>query len=337
MLVLGSLLALLSGMFNATAAALEKKEGMRTAPSHQGLRLLAALARRPLWLSAIALSVVGWISEAASLATAPVPVVATLRNAGRGVLVVGGARWLNERFSRLELLGVILASAGAAITAVGAAHTSVVRTPLSNLTEVGVAAICVGAAAVVAAVSTWWAGGGAPGDDAGAERRRKAAGAGTGTAIGLLFAGTGVFTKEIGDRVALYGSHALRSVLASASPWLMVAMAVWSQSLVQQAFRRANAATVSAANASVASLGLIGAGFVLYHEALPRGYDAWLLLAGMIVALAGTSLLIGAGPNAGSALGKASDKALDGAGEDGQEPAAQVASGGQAASPRSQG
>ncbi|HTV11069.1 MAG TPA: hypothetical protein VME20_04335 [Acidimicrobiales bacterium] len=296
MLVLGSLLALLSGMFNAAAAALEKKEGMRTAPGRRGLRLLIALARRPLWALAILLSVFGWICEAASLATAPVPVVATLRNAGRGVLVVGGGRWLGERFSRLELLGVILASAGAAITAVGAAHTSVVRTPLSNLAVLAVAAVCAGAAVVVSAVSSWWARGAPAGDVAATQRRLKASGAGTGTAVGLVYAATGVFTKEVGDRFALYGGGGLPAVLASASPWLMTALAIWAQSLIQQAFRRANAATVSAANASVASLGLIGAGFVLYHEALPRGADAWLLLGGVVVALVGTALLIGARP-----------------------------------------
>jgi len=150
---------------------------------------------------------------------------------------------------------------------------------------------------VVAAISTWWAV--RPGKEASAQRRRKAAGVGTGTAVGLLFAGTGVFTKEIGDRFALYGpSGGLSSVLASAGPWLMVAMTVWSQSLLQQAFRRANAATVSAADASVASLALIGAGFLLYHEALPRGADAWLLLGGVAVALVGTVLLISARPGA---------------------------------------
>jgi hypothetical protein len=92
----------------------------------------------------------------------------------------------------------------------------------------------------------------------------------TGAAVGLLFAATGVFTKEIGDRFAVNGASALPSVVTSAGLWLMLAMAVWSQGLLQQAFRNANAATVSAANASVASLGLIGAGFALYGQVVPR-------------------------------------------------------------------
>ena len=289
MVLVGSLLALISGMLNATAAWLEKREGMRTATARTGLRLLAALARRPAWLAAMVLSALAWVGEAASLALAPVPIVATLRNAGRGLLVVGGGRWLDERFSRLEIVGVALASAGGIITAVGAAHSTVVRKPLSNWTEIAVGATCMPRrrAGRLAFFPLGQRPGRAP---------AQAAGIATGAAVGLLFAGTGVFTKEIGDRFAIYGMGGLTAVLPSAGLWLMVLMSVWAQSLLQQAFRRANAASVSATNASVASLGLIGAGFVLYHQDLPGGAGAGLLLGGVVVSLAGTLLLVGSRP-----------------------------------------
>jgi hypothetical protein len=291
-------------MLNATAAWLEKREGMRTATTRSGMRLLAALARRPAWLAAMVLSALAWVGEAASLALAPVPIVATLRNAGRGLLVVGGGRWLNERFSRLEILGVALASGGGIITAIGAANSKVVHKPLSNWTEIVVGASCILAAGVVSGLSSRLSpsrlspsrlspsGLGATGDD----HRRKAAGIATGAAVGLLYAGTGVFTKEIGDRFAIYGIGGLTAVLPSAGIWLMVLMSVWAQSLLQQAFRRANAASVSAANASVASLGLIGAGLALYHQGLPGGAGTALLLGGIIVSVAGTLLLVGSKP-----------------------------------------
>jgi drug/metabolite transporter (DMT)-like permease len=291
-------------MLNATAAWLEKREGMRTATTRSGMRLLAALARRPAWLAAMVLSALAWVGEAASLALAPVPIVATLRNAGRGLLVVGGGRWLNERFSRLEILGVALASGGGIITAIGAANSKVVHKPLSNWTEIVVGASCILAAGVVSGLSSRLSpsrlspsrlspsGLGATGDD----HRRKAAGIATGAAVGLLYAGTGVFTKEIGDRFAIYGIGGLTAVLPSAGIWLMVLMSVWAQSLLQQAFRRANAASVSAANASVASLGLIGAGFARYHPGLPGGAGTALLLGGIIVSVAGTLLLVGSKP-----------------------------------------
>lgn len=291
MLVLGSLLALISGMFNAAAAALEKREGMFAPAGRRGFGLLAVLARRPLWLMAMAISALAWVAEAAALALAPVATVATLRNAGRAVLVLGGARWLNERFSRLELVGVALASAGGALTAVAGAHSSVVRRPLSNLDEVAVGAGCTLAAAVVV-----WAvshlGRNPQGVSGGGPGRHKAGGVLMGVAVGIVFAGTGVFTKEVSDRFALYSLGAVTPVLASPAVWGMLAMTVWAQSILQEAFRRANAASVSAANASMASLGLILAGFTLYGERVPTGSYLVALVGGATVSLAGTVMLI---------------------------------------------
>lgn len=291
MLVLGSLLALVSGMLNAVAAALEKHQGMRTGHDRKGFRLLASLAHRPLWVLAMVISALAWVFEAASLASAPVPVTATLRNAGRGLLVVGGGRWLEETFTRLELTGVVLASLGGALTAVGAAGSTVVRRPLSNLTQVLVGLVCAAVALLISRASDWLSRTAGTGG-----RRQRSAAVGTGAAVGVLYAATGVFTKEIGDRFALFGAGGITAVATSASLWLMIAMAVWAQSLIQQAFRRANAASVSAANATVASLGLVAAGFVLYGERVPGGLDAIWLFGGMAVALAGTFLLISTRP-----------------------------------------
>jgi hypothetical protein len=86
---------------------------------------------------------------------------------------------------------------------------------------------------------------------------------------------------------------------------MMLGMTIWAQSLLQQAFRHANAASVSAVNASVASLGLIGAGFVLYGENVPHGAAAVLLIVGIAVSLAGTALLLWARPVNPDAAGDA--------------------------------
>jgi drug/metabolite transporter (DMT)-like permease len=299
MVLIGSLLALLSGVFNAAAAALEKREGMTTGLGRRGFRLLAALARRPAWLLAIGLSAVAWVCEAASLTLAPVPVTATLRNAGRGLLVIGGARWLKERFTSAELVGVVLASAGGILTAISVVDSPVPRKLLSNLTQVLVAGACMVIAAVIAAVSRWLAGEGrlSPASATVSAGREKVSGVMMGAAVGVLYAGTGIFTKEVGDRVAVYGLAAgLKAALLSAGTWLMIMMAIWAQSLMQQAFRHANAASVSAVNACISSLGLIAAGFALYGEALPRGFDTVLLVCGIAVSLGGAALLIATRP-----------------------------------------
>jgi drug/metabolite transporter (DMT)-like permease len=284
-------------MFNATAAGLEKREGMRAPATHRGLRLLATLARRPLWVLAMALSALAWLAEAAALALAPVPTVATLRNAGRGLLVLGGGRWLEERFSRLELAGVALASAGGALTAVAGAGSGVARVPLSNLDVLAVGAGCALAAAVVGRLGAVL---GRPrtsaGRDEGEGGRDKAGGVLMGVAVGLLYAGTGVFTKELADRVADYGAGAIGPIAASPALWTMLAFSVWAQSLLQEGFRRANAATVSAANASMASLGLIVAGLALYGGHTPHGGALAAMVAGMVVSVVGTALLVGFRP-----------------------------------------
>jgi hypothetical protein len=298
MLIAGSILALASGMMMALAAALEKREGMRTALSRKGFSLLAALSRRPIWVAGVLASALGWVLEAAALTLSPVPVVATLRNAGRGVLVPFGGRWLEERFSAAELAGVVLTAVGGTVTALGSAGSSIVRKPLSNFTLLEVAAGCALLAALVAGLSRWLAPDVVPGaETTGGERRRsRAAGIAAGAAVGLLFAGTGVYTKEIGDRIALYGLGGLGASFASASPYLMVASTVWAQSILQQAFRRANAASVASANATVASTGLIAAGFALYGEHVSGGFGAVALAGGIFVATIGTIMLAASRP-----------------------------------------
>jgi drug/metabolite transporter (DMT)-like permease len=276
-------------MLNITAALLEKREGMRVAHAHRGWRFLFVLARRPAWVVALAISAVAWVAEAASLALAPVATVATLRNAGRGLLVAGGARWLQERFSRWELVGVALACVGGAMTAIAGVGTSVSRHLLSNLGQFSFAAACAALAGIVA-----WAGPALErrGAIGGVVGRWQASGAPLGVSVGLLFAATGVFTKEVADRVATYGAGSVRLIVLSPAFWMMPLMAAWAQSLLQEGFRRANVAAVSSAAAAVASLGLICAGFALYGERVVDTSSAAVLAGGAAISLLGTVMLV---------------------------------------------
>jgi hypothetical protein len=78
-----------------------------------------------------------------------------------------------------------------------------------------------------------------------------------GVGAGVLFAATGGYTKEIGDRVAIHGLPGIGLAVASPSPWVMLAFTVLAQSYLQTAFRQVNAATVSATNTAVSMNGLI--------------------------------------------------------------------------------
>lgn len=271
MLIVGSLLALVCGLANSAAAALEKREIMRIADKRGSrLRLLAVLVRRRWWLLAMALSVLAWTAEAGALGLAPVPLVTTLRSAGRGALVVAGHRWLGEHFGRVELAAVVLLAAGGALTASSVASTSAAAPPLSNIAELLVAAT----AAVLAGALA-----------------RSRSGVVVGSAVGVLFVATGVFTKEIGDRVVRDGAGAIMGALATPGPWVMIALSVWAIVLLQGAFMRANAATVSAASTTVSANGLIVAGVVLYHEPLAAGTNIVPLLIGIVVSALGAVAL----------------------------------------------
>jgi hypothetical protein len=274
MLIAGSLLALVCGLANSAAAALEKHEMLQLPPGGQGLRLLARLLRRRLWLLAIALSVLAWVAEAAALGLAPVPAVTTLRSAGRGGLIVAGHRWLGERFGRLELAGVAMLAVGGILTASSVATSDAAAPPLSDITELLVA---VGAALVAGILA------------------RSPSGLVVGSAVGVLFVATGVFTKEIGDGVVRGGVAAITVLLGTPGPWLMIALSVWAIILLQGAFTRANAATVAAASTTVSANGLIFASVVLYHEPLAVGANVIPFAIGIVLSAIGAIALAGRG------------------------------------------
>jgi hypothetical protein len=277
MFFLGSALALICGLANSAAAALEKREMMRVGVGERGLALLATLFRRPWWLLAMALSLLAWAAEAGSLGLVPVPVVTSLRGLGRGGLVLAGHRWLGERFTKIELTGVLLLALGGVLVAASVITSGAAAPPLSDLTEV--------LTAVVLSIPAWLL-------------ARSHSGILKGAAVGVLFAATGVFTKEIADRVVRDGLAGVPKLLVTPGPWLMIVLSAWSLSLIQHAFARANAASVSAASTTVSANGLILAGVLLYHEPLAHGAELVPLVLGIVLSAIGAVALAGQELNA---------------------------------------
>ena len=112
-----------------------------------------------------------------------------------------------------------------------------------------------------------------------------------GVAAGFLYAATAIYTKEVGDRFAVYGIGAVGRLLASPTPWLLAVLAIAALALVQAGFQRANAASVVAAMTSVDTIGPILAGFLLYHERFPSGAAGPVLAVGIAAAILGTVVL----------------------------------------------
>ncbi|HUZ84196.1 MAG TPA: hypothetical protein VMU66_05840, partial [Gaiellales bacterium] len=182
-----------------------------------------------------------------------------------------GHRWLGERFSKIELAAIGLLAAGGVLTASSVASTTAAAPPLSDVTELLVA---LGAAALVAVLA------------------RSRRGLVLGIAVGVLFIATGVFTKEIGDRIVRDGTAGILPLLLTPGPWLSIAFSVWAFSLLATAFERANTATVSATTTTVSANGLIVAGVLLYKQPLAASSMLVPLVAGLILSAVGAVSLV---------------------------------------------
>ncbi len=271
MLLLGSLLATFSGVANSTAAALQKREAVEVGTAERSFRLLAALVRRPWWLLTIALSVMAWTAQASALALAPIVAVTPLMSLGRGGLVLAGIRWLNERFTVSEIVGLSLVTAGG-IAATLSTPDRVDLRPLGVIVLVGVG---VGSLASSWIVARW--------HNALAY----------GVAAGLLYAATGVYTKEIGDAVARNGLIGVLTPVGVGEVAAMILLTTFAQMYTQHGLQRANVASLSAATAMLSMNGLLIAGFALYHQPYPGGVTGVVLGASLAASALGTGMLSG--------------------------------------------
>jgi drug/metabolite transporter (DMT)-like permease len=91
----------------------------RRAPPERSLRpsLLAHLARRPVWVAAGALLVLGWPLQVAALRLAPLTVVQPTLSLGLLLLLAFAARFLHEPVGAREIVGVVGIAAGTGVIA----------------------------------------------------------------------------------------------------------------------------------------------------------------------------------------------------------------------------
>src|SRR5438105_3708170 len=253
MALIGTLLAVGSGIGYGTSAALQKREASKKRVPLR--KLLLALAKRRPWLLAMLLEALSWGAQVIALSHAPVAVVIPLLQLGTGVLVVIGMRWLGERFGWMEMaaVGVIVVGSAAAFTSAG---TKVSRTSLGVIPQV-----LIGLVALAAASLALW----------------RRLGITYGIAAGFLYAGTTIFSKEIGDAFTTRGAGAVPRLAASPAPWMLIVLTIVAAAFIQAGFQRANAASVVAAMTSIDTAGPILAGFLLYHEPYPSGWASVVL------------------------------------------------------------
>ena len=108
-LALGFALALAAACCYETGYALQAIEARR-APADRALRpsLIAHLVRRPVWVGATALSLIGWPLQIAALTEAPLTLVQPTLALGLLLLLVLGVRVLGERVGTREIVAVLM-------------------------------------------------------------------------------------------------------------------------------------------------------------------------------------------------------------------------------------
>jgi drug/metabolite transporter (DMT)-like permease len=117
-LVLGFVLALAAACCYETGYALQAIEARR-APADRALRpsLMTYLVRRPLWVGATVLSLLGWPLQIVALANAPLTLVQPVLALGLVLLLVLGVKVLGEHVGPREIAAVVLIIAAVGVFA----------------------------------------------------------------------------------------------------------------------------------------------------------------------------------------------------------------------------
>ncbi len=117
-IALGFVLALAAACCYETGYALQAIEA-RKAPAERALRpsLMTHLIRRPLWVGATALSLLGWPLQIVALTHAPLTLVQPVLALGLLLLLVLGVRILGEHVGRREIAAVVLIIASVGVFA----------------------------------------------------------------------------------------------------------------------------------------------------------------------------------------------------------------------------
>jgi drug/metabolite transporter (DMT)-like permease len=185
------------------------------------LRLLADLLRRPLWLSGIAVMVVGQVIGAIALGRGSLALVEPLLASSLLFALPLSAVWHRRQLGRREWFGAVALLAGLAgfLLAADPGHPPPVAVPAQSWVIAG------GAVLALVALMVGWA------------RRSDQIAEGTllGTAAGLMFG----LQDALTNRVDHLFSHGPAGLLTSWQPYALLAVAIVGLTLDQSAFRAA--------------------------------------------------------------------------------------------------
>jgi drug/metabolite transporter (DMT)-like permease len=266
---LAVVLALGAGLCYATAAVVQQRVAVQQpAELSLSLRLVVALARRPLWLLGIAVDVAAYGLEAAALGVGSVLVVGPLLASGLLFALPFASFRTGRRVSRAEMIPAVMITAGLALyVEVGSpAGTTSHASHVAWAIAATIVTIATGALVVVG------------------RRTREPGRRATyyGLATGVVYSLTAVLTKATVDRLngrvfPILGHWQLYALLLASLVGLVL-----NQSAFQAGHVAASLPAISVTNPVLASI----MGVVLFGEHLDaHGVVAWAVAAAAIVAM----------------------------------------------------
>jgi drug/metabolite transporter (DMT)-like permease len=179
---------------------------VRGVPAEGGrTRLLGRLVRRPRWLAATGLALLGWPLQVAALSLAPLTVVQPTLALGLVLLLFLGSRLLGERVGRAERLGVAAIVIGLGVLAWAAPER---RAVAGNDLTIVVAAAGLGAVALV----PWLA-------------RDRVSGITAAIGAGCAFAFTALTSKLLSDALARGDWAIVLGAAAATAPFALIGLA----------------------------------------------------------------------------------------------------------------
>ena len=266
------LAALAAAASFGVAAALQHRQARLTQDAG-GVRLLARLAARPLWLAGIALAAIAYGLQALALAFGPLSLVAPIVATDLLFALPVAARWSRPLRAR-DWLGCVLAAGGVAAFLAAAPPSSgrsdaPVRDWLLAFAVVGV--VCMTALA------------------AGRLAMGPVRAALTATAAGAVFGLTAAVTLSL---TRLLRTAGLSAALAHWQPWALIALGTTGLLLSASAFQAGALGASLPVMDTVEPVSGVLLGTLLFGEQLagsPAGFTVQ--LAGAVAAIAGITLL----------------------------------------------
>ena len=280
----GTAIAVLAALAAAAsfgvAAALQHRQA-RLTPQAGGVRLLARLAARPLWLAGIALAAVAYGLQALALAFGPLALVAPIVATDLLFALPVAARWSRPLRGR-DWLGCVLAAGGiAAFLAAAPPSPGKSDAPARDwlLAFAVVGLVCALALAAGRLATT----------PAGRPATGPVRAAVTAAAAGAVFGLTAAVTLSLTRLLRAVG---LGATLAHWQPWALLALGAAGLLLSASAFQAGALATSLPVMDTVEPMSGVLLGTLLFGERLaasPAGITAQ--LGGAVAAIAGIALL----------------------------------------------